>query len=141
MQIKNNQTNDRTQNFTYDELNRIQTAKTQATSGPHCWGETFGYDIWGSLLSIGAVPGYTGCMQENLTVSVTANNQISGFAYDAAGNLTATPPPATLSYTYDAENRLTSTAGVTYSYDGDGKRVSKSTRTLYWYGMAARSTS
>jgi hypothetical protein len=25
-------------------------------------------------------------------------------------------------------------AGVTYKYDGDGKRVSKSTRTLYWYG-------
>jgi RHS repeat-associated protein len=27
--------------------------------------------------------------------------------------------------------------GVTYTYDGDGKRVKKSSGTLYWYGMGA----
>ena len=37
-------------------------------------------------------------------------------------------------YSYNAENQLTSTAGVTYEYDGDGKSVSKSTGTLYWHG-------
>jgi len=36
--------------------------------------------------------------------------------------------------TYDAENRLTNAAGVTYTYDGDGKRVKKSSGKLYWYG-------
>jgi hypothetical protein len=30
---------------------------------------------------------------------------------------------------------LTGTAGVTYTYDGDGKRVMKSSGTLYWYGL------
>jgi RHS repeat-associated protein len=35
-------------------------------------------------------------------------------------------------YTYDAENRITSTAGATYVYDGDGNRVKKSTGTLYF---------
>ena len=27
-------------------------------------------------------------------------------------------------------------AGVTYTYDGDGKRVSKSSGTLYWYSLS-----
>jgi RHS repeat-associated protein len=37
-------------------------------------------------------------------------------------------------FTYDAENRILTAAGVTYTYDGDGKRVEKSTGTLYWTG-------
>jgi RHS repeat-associated protein len=40
-------------------------------------------------------------------------------------------------YVFDAENRLTTVAGVTYSYDGDGRRVKKSNGTLYWYGTNA----
>jgi RHS repeat-associated protein len=36
---------------------------------------------------------------------------------------------------YDAENHMTSTAGVTYTYDGDGRRVQKSGGKIYWYGM------
>src|SRR6266704_6116893 len=32
---------------------------------------------------------------------------------------------------------MTSTAGVTYTYDGDGKRVQKSSGKLYWYGMGS----
>jgi RHS repeat-associated protein len=40
-------------------------------------------------------------------------------------------------YIYNAENQLTSTAGITYTYDGDGKRVSKSNGKLYWYGMGS----
>lgn len=38
-------------------------------------------------------------------------------------------------YAYDAENRFTSAAGVNYSYDGDGRRVKKSSGKLYWYGF------
>ncbi len=40
----------------------------------------------------------------------------------------------TYSYTWDAEGRQTTAAGVTYAYDGDGRRVEKSSGTLYWYG-------
>ncbi len=32
---------------------------------------------------------------------------------------------------------MISNAGVTYSYDGDGKRVQKSSGTLYWYGTSS----
>jgi len=40
-------------------------------------------------------------------------------------------------YIYDQENRISSTAGMTYAYDANGNRVEKSrgsTGALYWYG-------
>jgi len=53
-------------------------------------------------------------------------------------------------YTYDAENHLISTAGMSYIYDGDNKRVEKctagttpgncasnATGTLYWTGIGS----
>ncbi|MBZ5565968.1 MAG: RHS repeat-associated core domain-containing protein [Acidobacteriia bacterium] len=55
-----------------------------------------------------------------------------GFTYDDAGNLTS---DGSLTHTWDAENRLTSTNRVTYTYDGGGRRVKKSSGTLYWYGQ------
>src|SRR5437879_10442257 len=39
--------------------------------------------------------------------------------------------------TYDVGNRMKAAAGVTYTYDGDGKRVQKSNGKLYWYGMGS----
>jgi RHS repeat-associated protein len=72
-----------------------------------------------------------------LSVGVNGKNQITntGFCYDAAGNLLGQINCTT--YVYDAENRLKQTAGVTYTYDGDGKRVSKSTGKLYWTGVGS----
>ncbi|MBZ5565970.1 MAG: RHS repeat-associated core domain-containing protein [Acidobacteriia bacterium] len=69
-----------------------------------------------------------------LSISVNGLNQVTnpGFTYDAAGNLTA---DGLLSYAWNAESRLSSTASVDYAYDGDGNRVRKSSGTLYWYGQ------
>ncbi len=39
-----------------------------------------------------------------------------------------------LQLTWDAESQLKTAAGVTYTYDGDGRRVQKSNGKLYWYG-------
>ncbi|MBI1749271.1 MAG: RHS repeat-associated core domain-containing protein [Acidobacteria bacterium] len=139
--IANNRDTTRSQSFTYDALNRLATAQTSATAATglaKCWGETFNYDQWANLLSIGGVSSaYTGCTQESLSVGVNTKNQINniGFQYAAAGNLTF---DGSLSTTYDAENRIVSTnAGVTYSYDGDGKRVKKSNGKRYWYGSGS----
>jgi RHS repeat-associated protein len=133
--IANNITPGRGQLFSYDELNRIKTAQTQATSGQYCWGETFEYDIWANLKTIGPITStHNGCTQESgLSVSITNLNRISGHSYDAAGNLTSAPGMG--SYTWDAESRMKATAGVTYTYDGDGRRVKKSNGKLYWYGL------
>ena len=150
--ITNDRVPNRSQNFTYDQLNRIamaETTSTHATDPTNCWGEAYVYDLvggpaaWGNLIQINpASSAYFGCTQESLNQSLgtLTNNQISGWCYDASGNLLAettcpTGPP--YAYMYDAENHLTSTAGVTYAYDGDGKRVQKSSGMLYWYGMGA----
>jgi hypothetical protein len=73
--------------------------------------------------------------------SVTVNNQnrlsTLGYTYDAAGNLTSGGA------TWDAEGRMKTAPGATYTYDGEGKRVMKSVTgpppetKLYWYGMNA----
>jgi hypothetical protein len=99
--ITNNRDTTRSQSFTYDSLNRIATAKTTSTSGTTCWDESFGYDPWGNLLTIGRITGYTCSNEELLNSSATPQNRISGDTYDTAGNLTAIPSIAT--YTYNAE--------------------------------------
>lgn len=152
--IANNNDMHKTQNFTYDAVNRLATASTLGTNQPwypgdqpllSCWGEQYSYDAWGNLSSITAGPSaYNGCTQESgFAMFATTKNQLqdlnNDYVYDSAGNLIHPGPTGT--YTWDAENRLTSAGGVAYLYDGDGKRVGKapaSTPTqpnyLYWYG-------
>jgi len=135
MGITNNRDTTRSQNFSYDSLNRIATAKTSSTSGSNCWGETYTVDQWANLTSIGAVSGYTGCTQESLSVTATTNNQLTAtgynYTYDSAGNMTQ---DAVNSYGWNAESEIKSAAGVNYTYDGDGNRIEKSNGKIYWYG-------
>ncbi len=70
-------------------------------------------------------------------ITATTANRVSGDTYDASGNLTVIPGTGGASYAYNAANQLTSTSGVSYTYDGDGKRVMKSNGALYWYGMGS----
>jgi RHS repeat-associated protein len=125
--ITNNRDGNRTQNFSYDSLNRI----TQAyTNGPN-WGETYTIDAWGNLTNRGPVSGKTNYEPLNAAPATVAN-RLPGYSYDAAGNLTQN---GSTTYTYDAENRIVSAAGWTYVYDGDGDRVKKasgSSGILYW---------
>jgi RHS repeat-associated protein len=77
-------------------------------------------------------------------VAALPNNQLSGYGYDAAGNMTHDATTGN-NYNYDAENRIIGAAGYTYIYDADGNRVEKSngsTGTIYWYmspGIVAES--
>jgi RHS repeat-associated protein len=52
-------------------------------------------------------------------------------SYDASGN---TLSDGSYSYTWDGESQMKTAAGVTYAYDGDGRRVAKVGSKLYWYG-------
>ena len=156
-QIVNNRDNNRTQKFLYDPLNRISQAYS---SGPN-WGETYGptatnpgvpptssgIDAWGNLTNRSGVTGKSNT--EGWSCLATNQNQIGScsISYDPAGNTTQN---GNVGYTYDAENRLIATQGtpgVSYLYDGDGKRVEKCTQgttpgtcatgatgTLYWTG-------
>jgi RHS repeat-associated protein len=149
----NNTDNPRSQSFNYDPLNRLISAQTtgtdcrQTTLNPkqtRYRGYSYGYDPWGNLLS----KTLTKCSGENLSVTALANNQLAGYGYDAAGNMTSDLTDG-VSAVYDPDNRISTATknGVTtsYTYDADGNRVAKSagtTGTLYWYmtpGIVAES--
>ncbi len=131
--ITNNRDTTRTQSFTYDQVNRIVTAQTSATTGTNCWGETYTLDQWANMTAIGALSGYTGCTQEGLSVAATTVNQLSatGLTYDASGNMLT---DGLNTYGWNAESEIKSAAGVNYTYDGDGNRLQKSNGKIYWYG-------
>jgi RHS repeat-associated protein len=113
----------RTQTFGYDALNRLISAGDQSH-----WANTYTYDPWGNLTNKN--PGTPA--GETLQKSADSNNHLSGIGYDAGGNETNDGLGNT--FVYDAENRITTTAGVSYTYDADGRRISKSTGINYWYG-------
>ena len=121
----------RTQSFTYDVLNRLQTA-----SSGTAWGETYGYDQFGNLTGETHLSGTT----TGSTWSATAtNNRLSVNSYNANG--TAGTVNGSVSYVYDAEGRiLSSNSSPTYLYDGDGYRVKMvgSSTTLYWPGASGQ---
>lgn len=132
-QITNNLNTNRTQIYTYDEMNRTKTALTQGTSGSSCWGLDYSYDIYANLRTVALDPGRPSCSWTILNAGVDTNNRITntGFSYDAAGNVLS---DGSFNYTWDAESELKTAAGVTYTYDGDGRRAQKSSGKLYWYG-------
>jgi RHS repeat-associated protein len=138
MGITNCRDTNRTLGFSYDSLNRIESAATQGATCSSCWGQLFGhvggtqyvsgYDGWGNLHEITATQGSTTTL--NLMV-MPYNNQFSGMTYNADGGLKNDGQGNGYVYN-DAEGRLTSSGGTTYTYDGNGMRVKKSTGTLYW---------
>jgi RHS repeat-associated protein len=123
-----------TWNFTYDTLNRLATAQNTAAtpvSQPQGFagiGGSWTYDGFGNR-KLEALSNANGNVQYTVTAP-SANNQVSGFQYDAAGNATW---DGQNQYLYDAEGRLravTNTiAGTTtisqYLYDAEGRRVGK----------------
>jgi RHS repeat-associated protein len=121
----------RNQVFTYDALNRLASAQnagtdcTKATLNPSVteyWGNSYGYDAWGNLLS----KTVTKCGGENLSVTARNNNQLLGYTYDPAGNMT-NDSTGNHSYTYDAHSQITQVDGgaATYTYDAEGHRLRK----------------
>ena len=133
----NNVTSGRTQNYTYDPLNRLLTAQTQAASGGDCWGQSFGSNGPPPTLATDALANLfyttaTQCSapQPRFTMNTSNNNQFAGtgIGYDSDGDMTQ---DTAYTYTYDAENRITTASGMTngpycYTYDGNGMRVKKS---------------
>lgn len=135
-QQTNNATNGRTQNYTYDPLNRLLTAQAQATSGGDCWGQGFGNNGPPVTMATDALANlfYTTSLKcsspsPQFTMNTTNNNQFtgSGISYDSDGDMTA---DTVFTYTYDAENRVSTASGMSggpycYIYDGNGLRVMK----------------
>src|SRR5271165_1989345 len=64
-------------------------------------------------------------------VTADGRNHLSGLSYDASGN---TLTDGNYTYTWNGESQIKTAAGVTYSYDGDGRRAAKVGSKFYWYG-------
>ncbi len=100
--------------YGYDEFNRLKSTAVGNTTT-----YSYAYDRWGNRTS--QTPGPS--ISYNTSLS---NNQMVGFAYDAAGNLLT--DAAGLNYTYDAEGNVlrvtgTSQGTIQFTYDGLNRRV------------------
>jgi len=120
--ITNGRDSSRSVSYTYDQVNRLSSAQTSST-----WGDSYTYDAWGNLLTKSVTVG-TG---ELMSLTVNNKNQVTipAFTYDAAGNVTWDTSHA---LNYNAEGHMNPVSGLSYIYDGDGRRVMKSDGTVYW---------
>jgi RHS repeat-associated protein len=80
------------------------------------------YDAWGNLLQ----KNVTKCSAETLAVAALTNNRLSGYSYDAAGNMLS---DGFHNYAYNADGMLTSvdSGAATYQYGSGGERIRKNT--------------
>jgi RHS repeat-associated protein len=131
--------NNHATNYTYDNMDRVQTHTDPLLRGP----ETYTYDVNG-----------------NLATATDRKGQVTAFSYDGLNRMTfvgfnrvingtTTTYESTISYTYDAGNRMTQavdSAGgtITRGYDGLDRLTSETTSQgsiTYGYDAADRETS
>ena len=113
--------------FTYDDLNRLTTAK----SGTSLWGSGssngFTYDAMGNTtsLTLGSRVVNFSYVQNGghptSKLSTASDHSPTAVTYDAAGNETGV---GSGTFTYSSRNYLASGDGLGYTYDGRGLRVS-----------------
>lgn len=115
----------RSERYTYDALGRLSTSNTLGSASYPAWGLSETYDRYGNRTAqaVTAGSGY------NVSLSInSANNQISGYTYDASGNITAYPSNAA-TFSYDGEECNTSYVGngsnASYTCDANHLRVKK----------------
>ncbi len=130
-----------TQVFTYDALNRLETANE---SGGASWKQKYIIDRYGNRRIDPAAANTSADLVGPNPVFSDLTNRIvpqtgEQYLYDGTGNLTRGKNGET--YAFDGENRITSfnggaPAGANYSYDGNGRRVKKvagTTTTVFVY--------
>jgi RHS repeat-associated protein len=111
--------------YTYDALGRLLSAATSGSNLYPQWGLSETYDRYGNRsaqkATVGSGP------QPSFTIN-PANNQITTFSYDAAGNVIGAPS-SIATFAYDHEECNTGYTGggstATYTCDGNGSRVEK----------------
>ena len=124
----------RSQNYTYDTVNRLKSANEAGG-----WAQTYVYDSFGNRAVLAGASQY---LPSLWTPPVTADDtaQVAGLylnnrfkpnvaSHDSAGNVISIVGPPVAAFTYDSESRqvgatVGSDAG-SYQYDGEGRRVSK----------------
>ena len=118
--------NTASQDFSYDELNRLMTANNSVYGN-----KTYAYDEVGNMILKDGVNYYYGEGDAG-PHAITSGSDGSEFFYDDNGNMTSwlTADEDTFNYEFDAENRLkqvkkNNSLLAKFEYDGDGGRTKK----------------
>ncbi|MBN2392409.1 MAG: DUF11 domain-containing protein [Anaerolineae bacterium] len=125
-------TTNETLNYTYDALDRL-------TNVSGAYARTFAYNVIGNMMvrdaffyTYDAPKPVSGCAAGTPNTkphAVQSAGLLGNFSYDCNGNMTSHSTAGILSY--NAENKLSAAAGpngtFTYTYDGDGALVKKTT--------------
>ncbi len=129
--ISDGSNSNQVQTFTYDALNRLTSASTNAV-GNGQYSESYSYNPIGNLTSKSDLGSYSYPPSGANSVRPHAVTSVGGYSYsyDANGNmLTRTEWSGSHTQGWDVENHLTSDSNgansVTFTYDGDSKRVKK----------------
>ena len=132
--------------YNYDALNRITSVAEYQNGATNTGVQSYAYDRYGNRTVDQTNTWGTGIPKPNFGVN-TANNRLTApagatMSYDAAGNLTFDNSDGIGGVrSYDAENRMTGSAGVSpanYTYNADGQRVRRKVNgveTWQVYGM------
>jgi len=108
----------RTVNYSYDNLYRLTNETIASDPNGVNGAASYVYDPVGNRKQkTSTIPGYPGGLS-----NYNASDQLATDTYDANGNTTLSTG---LGYAYDFENHLIQQGGITYTYDGDGNRRSK----------------
>ena len=130
-----------TESMTYNSLGEVATA-TSSISGSPVLSESYTRDSLGristkteTIQGTTTTYGYTYDTAGRLTEVKHNGNTIATYAYDQNSNrLSKTAPGGTLTGSYDAQDRVLSYNGATYSYTANGELSAKtSTNTTYAY--------
>ncbi|MGB7067864.1 MAG: ribonuclease domain-containing protein, partial [Pyrinomonadaceae bacterium] len=120
------------QNYTYDSLNRLQSATENIDGSPTpSWKQTFTFDCHGNRRfdTANTTTLAPGCAEAVCNPQIDpATNRLIGYQSDNAGNTKTDANGQT--FIYDSENKqvqVNGSAGTIgqYFYDGDGKRIKK----------------
>jgi RHS repeat-associated protein len=120
------------------DIDIVDIMQTSARWGERCEQATYTYDAMGNRLSM-TTPAGTITYTYDAADRLLSTSAGTAFTWDANGNLLS---KGTTTYAYDAANRLTQVVSGTttaqFTYDGDGKRFSKTangTATHYLYDV------
>jgi RHS repeat-associated protein len=122
--------------YAFDSRNRITSLVYRASDGTELRHFAYTYSPAGQRSTVDesggrhveyAYDGLYRLTQENVTDSALGNTSVN-YAYDAVGNRVArTGPGGVVVSTYDANDRLLTTAGAAFTYDQNGNLVARST--------------
>ncbi len=127
--------------YTYDGLNRVNTATDKDQNNNLEWARTYNFDQWGNMWEPNPYGNpWNGSTPTTNLYAGNNKNQNGNLSYDLAGNVSSVN---SFTASYNAENQLSSLSATigggaeTLSYDAVGQRVQKAisggTSTVYFY--------